>query len=429
MAGVHRAQPRLRPGAVRKVPPGPCVGRRGNACALRALDPSAGAGARRAGDPVPDDRRRRQPRAVDPPLRPPGGEARSARPPHPCRRSVAAPGDERRHRGRPPAPAREPDYLAGLRHRLEHAGGDCRLPAHLLLDDRLRLRARVRAGGTALAPQRGRRRPVPRARRSDQSRRAARAAHAGRGVRTLSATGVSRQDPLLDRRARHARADPRRSDRRRRGVRHPQHPDRDGPPRAAQRDGARAEQAVRADSRRVQGAGLLARLPGGHGVDRRREVSRRRPPRDQGRPGAGRGRLDAAQPEPPRSGRSDRRGHGARGRNGRRRAGRAGVRPVAQPADPDPRRRGVPRPGRRGRDAEPQPAARLPDRRHDPHHRQQPAGVHDEPGRRVQHVVRERAGARVQDPDRPRQCRRSRSVRRSGAAGASRIASGSSAIS
>ena len=93
-----------------KYPPGPCVGRRGNACALRALDPSAGAGARRSGDPVPDDRRRRQPRAVDPALRPPGGEARSARPPHPCRRSVAAPGDERRHRGRPPPPAREPDY-------------------------------------------------------------------------------------------------------------------------------------------------------------------------------------------------------------------------------------------------------------------------------------------------------------------------------
>ena len=36
--------------------------------------------------------------------------------------------------------------------------------------------------------------------------------------------------------------------------------------------------------------------------------------------------------------------------------------------------------------------------------------------RRVQHVVRERAGARVQDSDRPRQCGRSRSVRRSGAA-------------
>ncbi len=151
-------------------------------------------------------------------------------------------------------------------------------------------------------------------------------------------------------------------------------------------------------------------------MDRRREVSRRRPPRDQGRPGAGRGRLDAAQPEPPRSGRSDRRGHGAGRRNGRRRAGRAGVRPVAQPADPDPRRRGVPRSGRGRRDAEPQPAARLSDRRHDPHHRQQPAGVHDEPRRRVQHVVRERVGPRVQDPDRPRQCGRSRSVRRSGAA-------------
>ena len=38
-------------------------------------------------------------------------------------------------------------------------------------------------------------------------------------------------------------------------------------------------------------------------------------------------------------------------------------------------------------------------------------------GGRVQHVVRERAGARLQDPDRPRQRRRSRGVRRGGAAG------------
>ena len=127
-------------------------------------------------------------------------------------------------------------------------------------------------------------------------------------------------------------------------------------------------------------------------------------------------RVDAAEPEPPRSGRSDRRGDGARGRHRRRRAGRAGVRPDAQPADPDPRRRRVPGPGRGGRDAEPQPAARLPDRRHDSHHRQQPAGVHDRAGGRVQHLVRERPGARVQDSDRPRQRRRSGSLRRSGAA-------------
>ena len=45
-------------------------------------------------------------------------------------------------------------------------------------------------------------------------------------------------------------------------------------------------------------------------------------------------------------------------------------------ADPDSRRRGVPRPGHRRRDAEPVAARRLRHRRHDPHHRQQPARVH-----------------------------------------------------
>ena len=50
--------------------------------------------------------------------------------------------------------------------------------------------------------------------------------------------------------------------------------------------------------------------------------------------------------------------------------------PARSAADPDSRRRGVPRPGHRRRDAEPEPAARLRHRRHDPHHRQQPARVH-----------------------------------------------------
>ena len=133
--------------------------------------------------------------------------------------------------------------------------------------------------------------------------------------------------------------------------------------------------------------------------------------------GAGSGRLDAAQSQPPRSGRSGRRGHGARGGDDGRWAGRAEVRSGAQRADPDSRRRGVPRPGRRRRNPESEPAARLQHRRHDPHHRQQPARVHDRVRGRLQHVVRERSGARLQDPDRPRQRRRSGGVRRGGAAG------------
>ena len=186
-----------------------------------------------------------------------------------------------------------------------------------LLDDRLRLRARVRARGARVAAAGGRAGTVPRAGRSDRSRRAARPAVAGRGVRALPPPHVPGQDALLDRRARHARADPRRGDRRGGRGRHPADPDRHGAPRPPERDGARAEQAVRADPRRVQGS-RLAQLPRGHGVDRRRQVPRRRAPRDQGRRGDGSRRVDAAQPEPPRGGRSGRRGHGARGGHERR---------------------------------------------------------------------------------------------------------------
>ncbi len=196
-----------------------------------------------------------------------------------------------------------------------------------------------------------------------------------------------------------------------------EHPDRHGASRPAERDGARAEQAVRADPRRVQGSGLVEELPGGHGLDRRRQVPRRRPSRHQGRRGAGSRRVDAAQSQPPRSGRPDRRGHGAGGGDDGGGAGGAEVRSRAQRADPDSRRRGLPRPGRRRRNAEPEPAARLQHRRDDPHHRQQPARVHDRVRGRLQHVVRERPGARLQDSDRPRQRRRSGGVRRGGAAG------------
>ena len=267
-------------------------------------------------------------------------------------------------------------------------------PPHLLFDDRLRLRARVRARRARMAAAGGGAGTVPRAGRSDRSCRAARPAVSGRGVRAFSAADVPWQDALLDRRARHARARPRRGDRRVRRGRHRANPDRHGAPRPAERHGARAEQAVRADSGRVQGS-RLAQFPRGHGVDGRRQVPRRRAPRDQGRCGDGSRRLDAAQPEPSRGGRPDRRRHGARGGHERGRPGCAEIRSRTQRADPDPRRRGVPWSGRRRRNAQPEPAARLLDRRDDPHHRQQPARLHDRSGRRLQHVVRERAGARA----------------------------------
>jgi 2-oxoglutarate dehydrogenase E1 component len=71
----------------------------------------------------------------------------------------------------------------------------------------------------------------------------------------------------------------------------------------------------------------------------------------------------------------------------------------------DPRRRCIPRPGHRCRDAQSVAARRLRRRRHHPHHRQQPARVHYRSGRVVQHQLRERPGARFQDPDHARQRR------------------------
>ena len=53
-------------------------------------------------------------------------------------------------------------------------------------------------------------RPLPRADRSDRSGGAARSADRRRGVRAIPAPHVPGQDAVLDRRARHARADPRR---------------------------------------------------------------------------------------------------------------------------------------------------------------------------------------------------------------------------
>ena len=86
--------------------------------------------------------------------------------------------------------------------------------AALLLDHRLRLRAHLRAGRAPLAARRHRDRPLPRAGSIRSIRRAARSADGGRGVREVPAPVVPRQDALLDRRPRHARADPRRGDRR-----------------------------------------------------------------------------------------------------------------------------------------------------------------------------------------------------------------------
>ena len=109
--------------------------------------------------------------------------------------------------------------------------------------------------------------------------------------------------------------------------------------------------------------------------------------------------VPGGQPQP-----SGGRGPGARGRGagqaGRHRQGRARLHRAARA---DPRRRRVRRPGRGRRDAEPVPAARLPDRRHRAHRGEQPGGLHHRArGVALQRVLHGR-GADDPGADLPRQ--------------------------
>ena len=118
-------------------------------------------------------------------------------------------------------------------------------------------------------------------------------------------------------------------------------------------------QAVRADPRGVQGPVAESARDRGHAVERRRQIPPRRVADDRRRRRRESRRLDAAEPEPPRVDRSGPRGHGARGGHRREPRRRPDVQSGPRAADPDPRRRGIPRPGRGRRDAEPAPPRRA----------------------------------------------------------------------
>ena len=77
---------------------------------------------------------------------------------------------------------------------------------------------------------------------------------------------------------------------------------------------------------------------------------------------------------------------------------------------PAARRRRLPRPGGRRRDAQPAGAEGLLDRRHDPRHPEQPGGLHHRPRGRPLDPLRGRHGEGVQHPDHPRQRRRRRGL-------------------
>ena len=80
--------------------------------------------------------------------------------------------------------------------------------------------------------------------------------------------------------------------------------------------------------------------------------------------------------------------------------------PSVVAAGPDPRRRRLPGPGRRRRDAQPAGAARLLHRRHGPHHRQQPARLHHRPARLPLDALRVGPRQGLRHADHPRERRR-----------------------
>ena len=284
---------------------------------------------------------------------------------------------------------------------------------HLHRHDRLRGRAHRRPQPARLAAREHRVRRPPDAADARAEAEAARAAVAGRGARGLPAQGVPRQEAVLDRGPRHARADARRDDRAVRRQRRPRGRARHGPPRPAERARAHRRPALREHPRRVRGRADARRptpprpraapatsstttAPTGTYKTARRQV----------RPG------DAvAEPEPPRVRQPGDRGPRARRPDEPQRP-RDDPRPEPRGADPDPRRRRLPRPGRGGGDAQPAGARRLLDRRHGPRDRQQPARLHDRPDRRALDALGVGPRQGLRRADHPRQRRRPRGLHR-----------------
>ena len=133
-------------------------------------------------------------------------------------------------------------------------------------------------------------------------------------------------------------------------------------------------------------------------------------------PGGRDHRHPGLEPEPPRGGRPRRRGPHPRGAD--RPLDSHGLRRlVGRDGGPDPRRRGLPGPGRRGRDAQPRRPERLLDGWLAAPDREQPDRLHHRAGRRALDALLERPRQGLRPADHPRQRRRSRGVARGGPAG------------
>ena len=260
MAGVHRAQPRVRPRAVRQIPAGSLVGRRGDARALRALDAAgrrrAAAGLRRgcplqkivgAVNLAQSIRRYGHLAAQLDPLgsRPLGDPSLL-----PETHGVT----EEDLRSLPANLIWSP-LCAGAANMLEVIDAFRRIYcsttgydfAHVFVpEERQWLRQAVECGRFR-APS-DPIDPVALLDRLTEVEAFERFLHRTfPGKTRFSIEGLDMLVPILDEVIGDAAE-----------AGHAQHPDRDGAPRAPERDGARAEQAVRADPRRVQGPGLVA---------------------------------------------------------------------------------------------------------------------------------------------------------------------------
>ena len=253
-----------------------------------------------------------------------------------------------------------------------------------------------------------------------------RPAAARRDVRALPPPRVPRREAVLDRGTRRDGADARRDDHARRPGRHRGGRRRHGAPRPAERARARAAPQLLVDHVRVRGPprrrhprGAAGRRRGRRQVPPRRAlVARHRRRRARGRRGARRAaahrHLAAAEPLAPRVREPGRQRPRARAAD-RPGAQRRALRHEPRDRDLDPRRRGLPRPGRRGRDAQPAVALGLPRRRHAARDREQPGRLHDGRPRLALDALLVGSRQGLRHPDHPRQRGRRRRLPQRGA--------------